>query len=143
MKKGLTIIILFFSIIIVILWMKLSDIKAQSIETAKINGEYEYYDKSDLYGIDITTVINKAINNNEKYEIEKNEKNRYIDDGKNSIQVKVKIKSNDTTYDMEQIYNLGTEKFILYYGDVMFNCTNIEYHEKTGKISKLEFVSEE
>lgn len=143
MKKGLMIIILIFSIIFIVLFMKLSEVRTQSLETIKFNQEYEYYNKSGLYGIDITTVINKAVNNNEKYEIEKNEKNRYIDDEKHSIKIQVRMKLNETTYDMEQIYNLGTEKFIMNYGNVTFNCISLEYHKSTGRISKLVFESEE
>ena len=52
------------------------------------------------------------------------------------------MKSNNKTYDMEQIYILGTEKFIALFGDVTFKCTNIEYHSKTGRISKMVFESE-
>lgn len=143
MKKGLFIIILIFAVIMAILTMKLADIRAFNSETKKFNKEYEYYNKSDLYGLDITTVINKAVNNNEKYEIKKNEKNRYIDDENYSIKIEIIMKLNKKTYDMEQIYNLGTEKFIEYYGDIKFNCINIEYHKNTGRVSKLIFESQE
>lgn len=143
MKKGLFIIILTFAVIMVILTMKLASLRAFNAETRKFNKEYEYYNKSGLYGLDIATVINKAVNNNEKYEVKKNEKNRYIDDENYSIKIEIIMKLNETTYDMEQIYNLGTEKFIEYYGDVKFNCINIEYHKSTGRISKLIFESQE
>ena len=108
----------------------------------EFNSEYEYYNKSNLKGLDITTLINKAIDNNEKYEINKTENNRYIEDDKYSVKIQIKMKSNDKTYDMEQIYILGTEKFITLFGDVTFKCTNIEYHSKTGRISKMVFESE-
>lgn len=142
MKKGILIICIIFISIIIVLSVNLINVQKQQMEVLKFNNEYEFYNKSNLYGIDITTVINKAVNNNEKYEIPKDERNRYKEDEKYSIKVQIKMKSNDKTYDMEQIYILGTEKFIALFGDVTFKCTNIEYHSKTGRISKMIFESE-
>lgn len=42
------------------------------------NSEYEYYLGRVIYGTEVTTVINKAINENEKNNILKDEKNYYI-----------------------------------------------------------------
>ena len=142
MKKGILIICIIFISIIIVLSVNLINVQKQQMEVLKFNNEYEFYNKSNLYGIDITTVINKAVNNNEKFEIPKDERNRYKEDEKYSIKVQIKMKSNDKTYDMEQIYILGTEKFIALFGDVTFKCTNIEYHSKTGRISKMIFESE-
>ena len=142
MKKGLLIILLIFAVIMAILFMNLENVKAVNRMALEFNSEYEYYNKSNLKGLDITTLINKAIDNNEKYEINKTENNRYIEDDKYSIKIQIKMKSNNKTSDMEQIYILGTEKFIALFGDVTFKCTNIEYHSKTGRISKMVFESE-
>lgn len=36
-------------------------------QVAKFNREYESYDKKKMYGTDVATIVNKAINNNKKY----------------------------------------------------------------------------
>lgn len=42
--------------------------EAQRLEQiAKFNKEYESYDKRKMYGTDVATIVNKAINNNKKY----------------------------------------------------------------------------
>ena len=45
----------------------------------------------------------------------------------------------DTTYKMERITNLGMESFIAYFGEVGFKCTDIKYHEKTGRVASMTF----
>ena len=143
MKRIILLISTIILIVILIFSYKYVQYKNTQNDVKKFNKIFLDFNKDNLYGTDITTVMNKAIDNNEKYEIEKNEKNRYIDDGNYSIKIEVKMKLNETIYDMEQIYNLGTEKFIEHYGDVTFNCTKVEYHKTTGRISKLVFESEE
>ena len=54
-------------------------------QVAKFNREYESYDKKEMYGTEVATVVNKVINNNKKYadqrtgELRKGESNHYID----------------------------------------------------------------
>jgi len=40
---------------------------------------------------------------------------------------------------MEEIYNNKITSFVQNFNFISFKCTRIEYHEKTGKISKLVF----
>ena len=105
------------------------------------NSEYEFYNKEDLCGVDITTVINKAMDNNEKYETSKDENGCYIPNEENSINIYVKLINNNQTYPMERIKEIGLESFVEFFGEVGFRCTKIEYHKNTGRISSMTFES--
>lgn len=105
--------------------------------------QYENYNKDNLNGLDITTLINKAISNNEKFGIQKDEDGLYLLDEENSIEIYITMIINDTTYRMERINNLGMNSFIEYFGSVGFKCTNIEYHKKSGKIASMTFEATE
>ena len=61
----------------------LRDIKA-------FNEEFEGFLDREITGVDITTIINKAIENNNQNEIKKDSNGRYINDEKNSIEIIVK-----------------------------------------------------
>ena len=101
------------------------------------NAKYEeYYDK-EITGRDIASLINMAVDSNEKNKVEKDEKNKYIDNGKNSIKIDIKIIDNDTIYDMETLYSGGIENFVQFYNTIQFKCTDIKYHADTKKVKYL------
>ena len=103
------------------------------------NTEYERYLNKEIYGADLATIINKVIDNNETYAIDKDNKGKYIDDNKNSIKLDVKIIDNNTIYDVETIYNGGVENFIRFYNTIKFKCVDIKYHKETQKVKYLLF----
>jgi hypothetical protein len=141
MKKIIITLISIFIIIIAFIIINFKDYQNQERKIAKFNSEYEFYNKEDLSGIDITTVINKAINNNEKYGVKKDEEGLYIDDEQNSIKVYVTMIINGKTYPMENINKLGMDAFTNYFGAINFKCTGITYHEKSSKIATITFES--
>lgn len=103
------------------------------------NAVYEEYYQKEIYGADLATVINKAINSNETNYIEKDNKGAYIENNTNSIKIDIHILDNDTTYNMETFYNNGINKFVENYNIIQFKCTSIEYHNNTGKIKYMLF----
>ena len=120
--------------------MKIRTKQEEQNRMQRINQEYEWYKDRDVLGIDLATVINKAVNNNEKQEIEKDKDGYYIEDENYSIKVEIYMITNNTTYQMEAIYKLGVTRFIENFNLVSFKCTDIEYHKKTGLVSKLYFT---
>ena len=134
-------IIIFITIVIVILaliygYFTYND----NIKTIKQeNAIYEEYYQKEIYGADLATVINKAINSNETNYIEKDNKGAYIENNTNSIKIDIHILDNDTTYNMETFYNNGIDKFVENYNIIQFKCTSIEYHNQTGKIKYMLF----
>lgn len=103
------------------------------------NSQYEYYLGKTVYGTDTATIINKAINENEKNNIPKDERNYYIENDENSIKIELKMVSTGKTYPMEEIYNNDITKFVQNFNLIQFKCTTIEYHRNTGKVSKIIF----
>lgn len=103
------------------------------------NSEYEYYLGRVIYGTELTTVINKAINENEKNNILKDEKNYYIENETDSIKVEIKMLSTGKTYSMETIYNNDITKFVQNFNLIKFKCTSIEYHKDSWRVSKMVF----
>lgn len=142
MKKTLLTISLIFLIIMAILFSKFVSVRKQNLEIQKFNYGYEFYNRDKLTGLDITTVINKAIDNNERNDVQKDENGYYIED-ENSIKIEIKMIINGKTYPMERIKEIGMESFTEFFGEVNFKCTNIEYHKETNKVSKMTFESTE
>lgn len=109
----------------------------------KENKEFEEYKDKEVYGLEVGTMINKAVDKNTKNKIEKDNNGNFIQNDKNSIEIEIYITDNKTTYKMETIYNAGTEQFVQYYGNIKFKCSKIEYHENTGRIKYMLFEQQE
>lgn len=114
-----------------------TDLKTTTEAVHKSNKEYEYYLDKEIYGTEVTSLMNKAINENEKNGVEKDEKGYYIDNNKDSIRIELKMITVDKTYPMEEINNHDMNQFLKNFNLIKFKCTSIEYHKKTGKISKM------
>lgn len=138
MKK---IAIFFLIIIIIVVGMSYLylNYKASYNQAKQENKQFESYYNEEVYGTDLVTVINKAVDNNLINEVEKNQKGFFQNNEINSINIDIKIIDNDTVYQMETIYNNGMDNFVQYYGQIKFKCTKIEYHKETGKIKYLLF----
>ena len=135
------IIILLSIVIIVVVLVAINYInyKTDYKNIEKYNLEFEENYQKEIYGIDLTTVINKVINNNEKNNVEIDQDKKYLDNGTNSINIDIKMLDIDKIYSMETFYNGGIEQFVQYYGNIKFKCTQIKYHKETGKVSYLYF----
>ena len=134
----LLIIIAFLTLISYIYYSYLS-IKANRRETTKINSQYESYCEKEIFGTDLASLINKAIDSNERNDVKKDENEKYYDNNANSIEIHIKFKDSDEIFDMERIYKLGIDRFILNYNQMKFKCQKIEYHSKTSNIKYMYF----
>lgn len=138
MKK----LIIFFAVIIVIISgisLIYFNYKAEYNMAKRSNMEFEKYLNKEVDGMEVATAINKAIDNNQKYEIQKDNKGMYLSDNENSISIEIKMTDNDSIYQMETIYNSGIQNFINYYGNIKFKCVNIKYHSSNNKVKYLLF----
>lgn len=138
MKK----IIIFFIIVIILICfiaIKYYNYKINYNNVVTLNSEYEQYLNKEITGIELATLINKTIDKNRKNNIEQNENGEFIQNDSNSIKIEIYINDNETTYKMENIYKGSTEKFVQYYGDIKFECTKKEYHNKTKQIKYMLF----
>lgn len=123
MKKTLIFIICIVIVILSIVYVKYINYKAYQASIKENNLEYEVYLNKEVYGTELTTVVNKAVDNNEKNSVPKDENGFYIENDLNSIKVEIKIIDNDTIYNMETLYNGGMENFVQYYNSIKFECT--------------------
>lgn len=138
MKKTIIFIICVVIIILSAFYMKYLDYREERNSVKKSNLEYEMYLNKEITGRELTSVVNKAVNNNEKNKVAKNENKIYEKNDETSISIDILMSDNETTYKMETIYNGGMVTFIQYYGDILFECTKIEYNIK-GKVCYMVF----
>lgn len=103
------------------------------------NSKYECYLNRTIYGTEVATIINKAINQNENNQVQKDEKNHYIENNENSIKIEIKMLTTGKTYPMEEIYNNDMTQFVQNFNFIQFKCTKLEYHKSSGKVKKLLF----
>lgn len=115
------------------------DYKITAKNAQNENYQYASYDGKEIYGTDLATLINKAVDDNKKNNIDKDQNGIYKDNDKNSVRIEVKFTDDDKVHNIEEIYNSGIEKFMELYNQIKFKCTKIEYHEKTKKVSYMFF----
>lgn len=141
MKKILIclIIVLVTITIVVSMWISGNNTKLAKIK--ENNQKYEIYLDKEVFGTDVTTVINRAIDDNERREIPKDEKGFFIQNDTNSIKVELIMLNGDNkeTYQMETLNKVGLSGFIKNFNLINFKCSKIEYHDKTKLISKIVF----
>ena len=139
MKK----LIIFLIVVIVIvsgIYYIYVNYRANYNSAMKSNKDFEQYLNEEIYGSELATVINRAIDNNENNKVEKNNKGIYLDNNTNSINIEIKMKDdNNTIYQAEKIYNGGIQNFIKYYSKIKFKCTEIKYHDQTHKVKYMLF----
>lgn len=87
MKKIIICFLFIFAIIVILftIWYKQNVQYLNKIKN--FNKEFEIYLDKEISGVDLTTIMNKAIENNSQYNLKKNIDGTYKNDGKNSIQI--------------------------------------------------------
>ncbi|MCI8361993.1 MAG: hypothetical protein HFJ41_02445 [Clostridia bacterium] len=139
MKKILIILILLIVAIIAVVVYQYNSYNIKLAEIKKINKEYENFTENEILGTSLITLINKAINSNEKNNILKDDKGLYKENETTSIKIEVKFTESDNIFSMESIGRIGSEEFMKNYGPISFKCTQKTYHEKTNNIKYLLF----
>lgn len=139
MKKILTILIFLLLIVIVIVVYQYNSYKVQALRNQKLNEEYEMFTKGEILGTSLITLINKAIDSNQKNNIQLDENKLYMSNEHNSIRIEVKFSESDEIYSMESIGKLGPEQFIKNYATMTFKCVEKLYHEKANTIKYMLF----
>lgn len=107
-------------------------------DVKRFNNVFLDYNRNNLFGTDLTTVMNKAIDNNEKYKIQKDESGLYIPDKLFSTKIYIILEKEGSNYPMENFYKVGIKEFTQYFGELNFECTKVNYHEN-GRISEMFF----
>ena len=137
--KKLAIFIVCIVIILAIFTYMYYNYKSKKSDIDSNNMIYKMAYEKELNGNNLATIINKALDTNEKNNIEKDDKGLYVENNENSIKIEIKFKQSDYTFPMESIYLNKVSKFIELYGQAIFKCTKIEYHNKTKLVKYLYF----
>ena len=144
MKKSLILMLIIFIVVIIIFVLNYKEFQMNQVDLKKFNLTYEEYNKENLNGLDIATIMNKATSNNEKYQIPKDDNGIYVLDDEYSIEIYVTMIINEETYRMERFSSKEmNSNFIRLFGEVDFKCTNISYHQKTGRVASMTFEATE
>lgn len=139
MKKYVLIIVTIVIVIIAAVSYKIYDYNITQNQAANNNKTYNSFYEQEVLGTDVATLINKAIDSNEKNSVEKAEDGTYIDNGTNSINIDIKFKDLEDAITMERINELDSVRFVQNFGGFNFKCTKIEYHDKTGNVKYMYF----
>ena len=142
MKKGFIFLIIVV-IIVAIVGYRYISYKNEYNTIQKENSDFDRYKDQIVYGLEVASMMNKAVDKNTKNKISKDEQGYFVQNDENSIEIEIYMLDNQTTYKMETIYNSGTEQFVQYYGEIQFKCSKIEYHKKTGRIKSILFEQQE
>ena len=73
MKKTIIVILSILLIMLISIYMNYRQVLSGKLQARKFNQDYEFFNKEKILGTDVTTMINKAIDNNEKHNIKKDE----------------------------------------------------------------------
>lgn len=124
-----------------------SELTEKEIEQlAVFNKEYESYNRKLLRGVDVISVINKAIDNNKKYE----------NDNYYTINIQFKMaeevvykkdgKTSTTAFNINKYYNMNDFEIIKNDTDAftdfkrrIFDCTELKYNETSGRVNYMKF----
>ena len=139
MKKIIIFIASVLIIILTIFYLKYSEYRNMKIAIKEYNLQYEEYLNKEIDGRTLTSLINKAVDNNEKNSVQKNEEGFYIENDINSMKIEIKMIDLDLTYNMETIYNGKMENFIIMYNSILFKSEEVRYNS-IGKIKYIRFV---
>lgn len=137
--KKVIIGILLIVVIVVIIFFTWYNRNLQKLKNIKnFNSEFEGYLDRDITGVDLTTIVNKAIENNNQYDIKKNSDGMYLNDNKYYIGIIIKPTDEGNSYLMEAFEKVGMREFTKDFGGAIFKSTKVEYHDN-GRISKIYF----
>lgn len=137
MKKTIIVLICIFIAIIISLYTYYQSTQSALQGVKKFNYQFEQYFDKEIYGADVVTIMSKAIDNNNKYEIARNEENKFIEDNKYCLKVMIKFKDVDQTFDMESIEKAGIEGFMQNFSKSTFKVIEYDYNEDSKRIGKI------
>lgn len=144
MKKILILIIVISITLVSIVFVKYADYSRKKTKIKSINNEYLAYQNSDIKINTIVSLMNKAIEQNKKNNIEQDENDEFKENDADSIKIYLKTESNNETVKipMERLIlneKAGVEKVEYAFSDLIFKAVDIEYHSKTGQIKSVTF----
>lgn len=137
--KKIAILLFIMIVIVVSVAIIMIDNNNKQEKVKQENSFFESYKDKQINGTELATIINKAVDSNLKNDVKQDEKKQFINNDSNSINIDVKMVDIDRVYSMESLKNNDINNFVLYYNDITFKCTKIDYHSNTGRIKYMLF----
>lgn len=144
MKKTIIIILSVFVVILfivtIVFFMQLDSLKELKKELDSDSEYFLKYNEVQFEVNDFISIMNKAIEINEKYGIQKNEKNTYIEDNKYSVKVYLRLDDREELIPMEKLLlsEQGGSKVINnLFSDIVYRYESIQYHEETKRVKEI------
>lgn len=113
MKKTIIIILAVLIIVLALFVGWYNQALSEKRLVSNYNSEYEQYIEETITGVDLTTVINKAVDNNETYSIEKDENSLYINDENYCTEVYIKLAEEGDFFAMEAFYEVRNRRIYI------------------------------
>lgn len=137
MKRTIIIICVIAICIVISITYAYSMYKNDINQVQKFNNQFSKYIDQEFFGTELATIINLAIDNNEKYDIAKDTSGKYVTDNLYSVRVDVYMTDTQKTYSMETLNAGEISNLVNNYSNIKFKCTNVEYHKSNKRISYL------
>ncbi len=137
MKRTIIIICVIAICIVISITYAYSMYKNDINQVQKFNNQFSKYIDQEFFGTELATIINLAIDNNEKYDIAKDTSGKYVTDDLYSVRVDVYMTDTQKTYSMETLNAGEISNLVNNYSNIKFKCTKVEYHKSNKRISYL------
>lgn len=139
MKKSLITILIIFILIVVSFIGIMVNYRNNERQMISFNRDYEQYKDKTLLGTEIATLINKAMDSNQRNNVEKDKKNYYINNGSNSVRIFIQLETDGDYYPMEKIFEHEVSEFVRNFNLQDYKCSKIVYHKRTKLVSEVYF----
>ena len=139
MKRIIFLIVAIVLVVAIIIVYNIQNYQNMVKQTKEINKAYESFYNKKVLGTDVASLINKIEDSNTSKNIAKDDKGQYIENEDNSIKLEIKFSENDNVISLEAIEKQGIDKFVQYFGAMEFECTKIEYHDRTKLVKYIYF----
>ncbi len=137
MKRTIIIICVIAICIVISITYAYSMYKNDVNQVQKFNNQFSKYIDQEFFGTELATIINLAIDNNEKNNITKDTSGKYVTDDLYSVRVDVYMTDTQKTYSMETLNAGEISNLVNNYSNIQFKCTKVEYHKSNKRISYL------
>lgn len=137
MRRTIIIICVIAICIVISITYAYSMYKNDVNQVQKFNNQFSKYIGQEFFGTELATIINLAIDNNEKNNIAKDTSGKYVTDELYSVRVDVYMTDTQKTYSMETLNAGEISNLVNNYSNIQFKCTKVEYHKSNKRISYL------
>lgn len=137
MRRTIIIICVIAICIVISITYAYSMYKNDVNQVQKFNNQFSKYIGQEFFGTELATIINLAIDNNEKNNIAKDTSGKYVTDELYSVRVDVYMIDTQKTYSMETLNAGEISNLVNNYSNIQFKCTKVEYHKSNKRISYL------